>query len=340
LHIHIREILISFEYQLSIVMLGYGQGIASEKIMILDGWTDDNTSRFQKDVFKVKHKLSETGLFTDDALAALLDKHPRDKLDVCTYGEHDVFDGKFRTGDASQVDGKILIEAARSGTIWMNLRKAMNLHPEYNAVLKEMYGEIADIVGRKPYNARGGILISSPTAKVPYHFDATETILWHVRGHKKMYLFPRTKEFLPDEGYEYVMFSNTEDYLPYDTSMESFATIIDLKDGEMATWPLNAPHRVENKTYCVSVTTEYSTRESTIKNSVMYANAVLRQKYGQHPDWRSASKTEIALKAGIGKMMRKAGVLKSMKTADFVSFEVDKSAPGFVRDIEPYQRRF
>jgi len=308
--------------------------------MILDGWTDDHTARFQKDMFKVKHKLNDTGLFTDEALANLLDKHPKEQLDVCARDDHPIYEFKFRTGDVRDVDGATLIEAVKKGSIWMNLRKAMNLHPEYNAVLTEMYGEIASITNRKPYSANGGILISSPTAKVPYHFDATETILWHVRGHKRMYLYPRTKEFLADTDYEALMFNLSEDYLPYNDTMDEEAVCFDLNENEMMTWPLNAPHRVENMSYCVSVTTEYSTRESSIKNAVMYANAVLRQKYGMEPDWRSASMPEKVLKAGLGKVLRKAGVLDGMQEQDLVTFTVDKTAPSYIRDVEPFLRQF
>jgi len=308
--------------------------------MILSHWTEEHTRRFQKDMFKVKHNLSSTGLFTDEALIDLLDRHPKDQLDVCTISDHPVYEFKFRTGDVRDVDGKTLIEAVKSGSIWMNLRKAMNLHPEYKAVLDQMYGELAQKTGQKSFHARGGILISSPVAKVPLHFDATETILWHVRGHKRMYLYPQTEEFLADEDYETLMFNQTEDYLPYRPDMEEAATYFDLNDDEMMTWPLNAPHRVENMSYCVSVTTEYSTRESSIKNAVMYTNAVLRRKLGMSPDWRSASYPEKLLKAGAGKVLRKVGVLDGAKVEDMVSFVVDKNVAGYIRDVTPYQRVF
>jgi len=238
------------------------------------------------------------------------------------------------------VDGVTLIEAVKNGSIWVNVRQAMNVHSEYKAVLDEMYSEIANAAGRKPLNPRGGILISSPTAKVPYHFDATETILWHVRGHKRIYIYPETEEFLKDKDYEALMFSDTEDYLPYNVEMDKAARCFDLRDGEMITWPLNSPHRVENKSYCVSVTTEYSTRESSMKNSAMYANAVMRRKFGMNPQWRSASMPKKVLTAGLGAALRRAGVLNGFKEEDFVSFVVDKEAPNFIRDVEPFQRSF
>ena len=165
---------------------------------------------------------------------------------------HPIYQYKFRTGDVRDVDGKTLIEAVKDGTIWMNLRKAMNIHPEYSAVLDQMYGEIATLTGMKPINARGGILISSPAAKVPLHFDATETVLWHIRGQKRVILYPQTESILPDEEYETFMYKVTEDYLPHDLSMEEETESFDLEEGEMITWALNRPHRVENQSYCVS----------------------------------------------------------------------------------------
>lgn len=308
--------------------------------MILPDWTDEHSEKFRKESFKVKHNLMATGLFTDNALSELLDNHPRDQLDVCTLGDHPVFQYKFRTGDVRGVDGKTLIEAVKAGSIWINVRKAMNIHPEYNAVLKRMYGEIAQFTGKKPFHARGAILISSPTAKVPLHFDATETILWHVRGHKRLHLFPDTQDFLPDEEYEKLMYRVSEDYLPYQSSMDQFAKTYDLHDGEMVTWPLNQPHYVENKTYCVSVTTEYSTPESTMKNAAMYTNAVLRRKFGLSPCWQSASKTEKFIKASAGKILRKIGVLDTLNNEDYVTFKIDKTAPGYIRNVDAYIRNF
>jgi len=123
---------------------------------MLKDWSADHTARFQKEIITFKHALNETGLFTDEALADLLNKHPKSQLDVCTMGDpnHPVYPNRLRTGDFREVDGKILIQAAKAGAIWINVRKAMNLHPEYKVVLDEMYGGIAQETGNKIYNAK------------------------------------------------------------------------------------------------------------------------------------------------------------------------------------------
>ena len=68
---------------------------------MLKGWTDAHTAKFQKEIMTFDHGLGATGLFTDDALADLLDQHPSHLLDVCTRGQANdpKYPNKLRTGD-------------------------------------------------------------------------------------------------------------------------------------------------------------------------------------------------------------------------------------------------
>lgn len=307
---------------------------------ILSDWTDVQTSGFQKEIVRARHKLAETGLFSDEALAKLLEEHPAHMLDVCTMGDDPRFPNKFRTGDFRGCSGATLIEAAKAGRVWINMRRAMNLHPKYKAVLDRMYGDVMDATGVKIYNPNGGILISSPVAKVPFHCDKTETILWHVRGKKRIFIYPVTKEYLPNEAYENIVINMLDDDVPYKPEMDKGAQIFDLQPGEMITWKLNAPHKVENDAYCVSVTTEYSTRESAFKNAAMVTNATLRNKLGMNPKWDEAGAVSRQIKSVFGKVLKKTKLASSIKQADFVTFKIDPSVPGYVVDTEPFQRNF
>ncbi len=310
---------------------------------IFENWTDEHSRAFRKDIITVRHRITESGLFTDEALAVMLDKHPSQNLDVCTMvNDQELYPNRFRTGDFRDCDGATLIEAAKAGKIWINARQAMNIHPEYKAVLDRMYGAIGETTGQPPFNAKGGILISSPAAKVPYHCDQTETILWHVRGKKRIYLYPVTEELMPDNVFHNIITNDRVDDIPYTPDMDKFAHAFDLQEGEMISWPLHSPHRVDNQSYCVSVTTEYSTKESAFKNSVMFTNAVLEQRFGMKTRWVTASNPEKYIKAAAGRVLRKTGAYKQSKanTQDLVDFKIDKSVPGYVVDVEPFQRSF
>jgi len=307
---------------------------------VLKNWTDTHTKNFNKDIVCVNHNLESTGLFTDDALAEMLDNHPDNMLDVCTMSKDKMYPNKFRTGDFRGCDGKSLIEMVKEGKLYINARRAMNLHPEYNKILQKMYDELSEKTGNKEFNANGGILISSPIAKVPYHTDRQHVVLWHIRGTKRVYVYPMTSKFMSDTSYEAVVTSTLFDDLPYKDAFDDAATVLTLKGGEMACWQLNQPHRVVNETFCVSIASEYSNRESALKNSAMFAQAAMRSKFGSKPVWQDTAPSIRLAKAVAGKVLKKSGIYKTRTTPDFVTFKVDKSAPGYIVDIDPVPRDF
>jgi hypothetical protein len=309
---------------------------------MLDGWTNDHTARFQNEILTFRHRLEETGLFSDEALIDLLERHPANMLDVCTMGATDdpLYPNKFRTGDFRDTSAADLLAAAKAGSIWVNVRKAMNIHADYNAVLKEMYGSLADATGNRAFNANGGILLSSPVARVPYHFDKTEVILWHVRGQKTVRVWPVNQEFIPDRAVEATLTNMIEDDLPYTPAFEEHATVIRLQPGQGATWPLNAPHRVDNETFCVSVTTEYSTTESAMKSATMTSNATLRRYLGMNPLYEQDGAVARRIKSIAGRVIRKTPLAADSTHADMVTFKIDASVDGYLVDIEPFERNF
>jgi len=309
---------------------------------ILKDWNASHTQRFQKEVMSFSHGLDETGLFSDEALIELLERHPSHMLDVNSMGdaEHPEYPNKFRTGDFRDIPGKVLMDAAKAGRVFINMRNAMNIHPEYKAVLDNMYDGITDRTGKKIYKAKGGILISSPISQTPYHFDKTEVILWHIRGAKRIVVYPRTQKFIPDRAYEAAVTNLLDDDLPYDKSFDQEAKAIDLKPGMALSWPLNSPHRVDNSSFCVSVTTEYSTRQSSLKNAAMITNATLRHKFGMDVSYENDGEATRYLKSAFGQVLKKTGIAHKTVTKDMVTFTIDPKNPKFVVDVSPFERNF
>lgn len=309
---------------------------------MLKGWTDAHTQQFRNEIMTFDHGLRDTGLFTDDALADLLDRHPSHLLDVCTRGTANdaKYPNKLRTGDFRNCKGEDLIAAAKEGWVWINMREAMNVHPEYETVLNSMYGGLTEATGFKAYTPKGGILITSPVARTPYHFDKTEVILWHIRGRKRLYVYPKEQKFISDKFYEQVLINPINDDLPYEKDFDLDAKIFDLSEGQAITWPLNSPHRVENNEFCVSVTTEYSTRESALKNAAMIANATFREKFGRGSTYSEQSDAGRLIRSVFGRTIKKAGLAAELKPKDMVSFKIDPNVSGFIVDTEPFERNF
>ncbi|WP_017932510.1 hypothetical protein [Robiginitomaculum antarcticum] len=313
---------------------------------LITDWTEQNQLDYGKEVMSVGHKLNATGLFTDDALAAMLDLHPNHLIDVLAVPnnhEYQEYRDQQLTVDFRGADGKTLIAAAKAGDIWINVREVMNRQPAYKTVLDQLHAELEDKAGKNKdrRNCRGGILISSPTARTPYHSDPTMTHLWHIRGHKRAYVYPMTQVFLPDSAFEAIVLGEMAEDVPYKPEFDDSAIVADLMGGEMISWPHRSPHRVENVSFCVSMVMEFSTQESAFINAGMMTNGILRRRYGRTPSWEHASQIERVFKSMIGRVLRKLGAQNAYKRTDLVKFKLDPSAKGFLKMVAtPYQRAF
>ena len=254
---------------------------------VMQAWTPEMKRRYGREIVTFHHTLADSGLFTDAALARLLDAHPREHLDINTMAAPPPPGERWIAGDARGVSGADLVEAAHRGRIWMNARRAMLLHPDYRALFEAATAQFARQTGVRIFNAMGGILISAPKMGTFFHNDATETMLWHVRGVKRMHLFPATEAYLPEVHYEGHLLKENLSDLPYRPEMEAGATVTTLRPGDGLTWPLHWPHHVQNEdSFNVSVSIEYSTVSSAVTNGTYVTNGLVRRWTGWNTSTR------------------------------------------------------
>jgi len=309
---------------------------------IIEGWTDRHKADYGHEIQTVTHTLAQSGLFTDAALAALIDRHPDEKIDVCTMSSEPGFPDRHCTVDFRGVPGEALIEAAKAGQIWINLREAMTYDPVYKTLMDATYKDLERCTGQDRFrrNCRGGILISSPSAKVPYHSDPTMTLLWHIRGRKRVFVYPATEAFLPDAAYEAILLGEQDQDVPYRKSYDDYAQVFDLPDNTLVCWPHTSPHRVENQGYCISMVMEFSSRSSAFRNSVMYMNGLLRRWFGLNPSWARSSRLGRWIKSPAGHILRRLGAHKSHVRTDKVKFKIDPAAKNHLRPVPEFIRNF
>jgi hypothetical protein len=69
--------------------------------------------------------------------------------------------------------------------------------------------------------------------------------------------------------------------LPYDESLDHFASVFDVQPGQMLTWPQSTPHRVTNLSGMnVSLSTEHKNARALRRTNVHLANQFLRRTFG------------------------------------------------------------
>ena len=248
---------------------------------LIAGWEKNRPDLVRREIVRFNHRLAENGLFEDEALARLLDSHPRDQLTICTMRPNPPAHERWIAGEAPDLDGGEILEAVKRGHLWISPRRVMTVNPIYAGLFRRLMDEFSLATGIRVVTSDGALLLSSPNMGIFFHVDAAEAMLWHVRGHKTIYIYPPREDFVTEAALEAILLKENLSDLPYRADMEDHVNTVSLAPGEAVAWPMHSPHRVVNgPDFNVSVSIEYSTPESILNNNVFYLNGRLRRMTG------------------------------------------------------------
>jgi hypothetical protein len=259
------------------------------------------------------HGLVDQGFAADESLAAVLDRYPAELFDINLYDYDDAGQVSLRTGARGRLNGEELLAAIQQGRLWVNLREVERGWPElWTAAMAEFRTVQAAYPGLRAVRNAGQLILSSPKARVPYHFDASGVVLFHMRGRKRIFVYPGDEAHLAEADMEQVVARQTTEELPYSLAFEADARVIDLEPGQALTWPIYAPHRVENlDRFCVSLSMDFQTWPSRFRNGALYTNAVLRSRGGRPRFTDGMTTPELAARWAASLALKRFGGLKS-----------------------------
>jgi hypothetical protein len=215
-------------------------------------------------------------------------------------------------GELGKASGLDAIAAIEKGRMWMNIRRVMDWAPEYHELLDNIFEEFeARMPDFKTFKRNIGILISSPNAFVPYHADIQGQSLW-----------------------QKILLRETNEDMPYQGWFDEQATVFDLHPGEMLTWPLYAPHKVQNHDCLnVSVTMEHWTQAIWNSYAVHYGNGVLRRTLGLNNTSTKDHGLHVYPKAASAYLWKKMGKQISGDVVKVRSFRIDAASENGRADI-------
>lgn len=306
---------------------------------IITDWQPHYPSLWSEHSLMLQHSLAASPLFSDDALAALIDKAPREAYHVNYSQKTPGNPPKRREGEIKGLKGAEVLDVIRNGNIWVNITAPASIDPAYGQLLDSLYSEFEERVpGFKSYKRNLTILISSPNVSVKYHSDVPGQSLWQVRGTKKVFVYPAKAPFISQPALEKLILGQLrETDMPYEGWFDDYAETYMLEAGKMLHWPLNGPHRVVNENMMnVSFTTEHWTDELRKHYAVNYANGFLRSKLGLKNLSQQVTGLSYLAKLGLAGAVKFSPLNPQKQKVYKVDFTVDPSAPEGVRDIEGY----
>jgi hypothetical protein len=302
---------------------------------VFTSWDDTNSALWGYQPIKLAHRLDRSSLFSPEVLAKLIERYPREHYSLVQTGARGA-SRVWREGDIGNLSGRQVMEAIARGGLWLNMRDVTTIDPAYGAMIDRMFEEVAAKVPNFVVrNHQESILVSAPDAQVYYHADLPGQRLIQLVGRKRVYVYPNTPPFITPEHLEDIALYNVEVDIPYASWYDRHAKVFDIGPGEMLSWDLNAPHRVENlDTFSVSMTVSFSNDLIRRSQIVNLANGLLRHRFGYTPRTRNLSGPSFFTKAVLQKLYRDSGWVRRQRNARRpIEFRLDTAAPGEIIDL-------
>lgn len=295
-------------------------------------WSQEEHQKFGVEPQISQHKFHELDLFSDAALEALLDNYPREWLQCYTMGKNPENHNEWTPVHISESSGKQILSALQKGRMWVNVINIDRYNGEYAELISQMY-QVINAGCNHITNAKSSfsaLLISSPGIQVYCHVDADANMLWHLKGRKRVWVYPaRDTRFAPQTYVEEIIGEARHENVPFERWYDDHAFSHELKAGEVVSWPQHSPHRVENIGFNVSLTTSYGSKESRRQLGVHGFNHYILKPLG----FKNRSIERIGLVAEVKSftyfVLKKLKVLKKgERTASYTTdLQLDDSHP-------------
>ena len=247
-------------------------------------WSDEQYTTFGLIPQVSPHRYHESSLFDDAELIKTLDAHPRRRLQAFTMGEDPTRRDEWSCVDIPEdMDGATMLQAVKKGRLWLNVTHVDSVNEQYAHLIKGMYEHLGAKCSHlmNPVSAYSTLLISSPGAQVYYHLDAEPNMLWHLRGQKKVWLYPAMDtRFTPQNYLEDIFAGEVDENFPFNLAFDEAADEHLLSPGDVVSWPHNAPHRIQNLDMNVSLATSYYTPAIYKRQYTQLANRFLLRGLG------------------------------------------------------------
>lgn len=247
-------------------------------------WSESDYAAFGRKTQLFSHNYHQLPLFETSELIALLDDYPRENLQAFTMGTAPVNRNEWKSVDiAKESTGEDLWRAVEKGRLWLNIISLEQVSRDFGELVKGMYAHLSD---RAPHlgNLTASyttLLISSPSAQVYYHMDESPNMLWHMRGQKRLWVYPAMDlDLVPQNFLEEIYTGEISEFLPYKPEFDQKAESFLLTPGCVVSWPHNAPHRIQNLDMNVSLTTSFRAPFQQRRALVQKANRYILRNLG------------------------------------------------------------
>ncbi len=239
-------------------------------------WDYSRDRNFCSEPVAMGHRLGELPFFTDEALSSAIDRHPRSSLSVATMGDNPAHPNQWRCGAVGRYGGAELLQLIRRGRLHLCLAQGP---VETQRVIDRLAAEMVECQPGLRILATGGQLnIASPSASQYYHYDTLPTVLWQIRGTRRVFVYPQSEPWVNEKTIEELAAGRRIDTIYYEPAFDQQACQLTIEPGQAIALPAQTPYRIENISgLSVALATRYCSPKDNRRNRIHRANRILRR---------------------------------------------------------------
>jgi hypothetical protein len=181
-------------------------------------------------------------------------------------------------GQRGQAAAETILDAVKTGQLCLTFNNLESAHPGLWAEIRMALANLDPQLEAGAGRLTARLVVSSSSARLPCRFEADNTVLFHLRGFQRVWVYPGDELHLPQIEVEKTIAGQASGCLPHNRIEDNAAWRFGVVPGEAIAWPLHAPHYAENEEgLCVSVFVTYETAASRETNGVHLLNGMLRR---------------------------------------------------------------
>jgi hypothetical protein len=261
---------------------------------------------FNRAPFLFSHNLKEHSLFEIPRLVELSNMlHSKGHV-FCRASDHSP-DRKWDELPSKENTAEAISHIQESESFVM--LSSTHLDSEYKALRDQALAELEELTSLPLHKeitwSIATIIIASPDAVTPYHFDHDCNFLFQIHGEKDVHLFNQyDRSVLTEEEIERYYLGDLSS-ADYREENQSKASTYHLVPGNGVHQPVRAPHWVRNgKDYSVSLSINFCLQNCDLQAKVYQCNYYLR-KFGMRPSPPGRSGWQDKVKSSVVEMFSK-----------------------------------
>lgn len=282
---------------------------------------------FGQAIQKLDHNILGADSFNDAQLLKLLDEHPENLMDIFAQGSS-------RACMRGAASSSVLLEAVRRGALDIRLRRLDQIDSYHGRLTGDMHKAFSSHMRVRTSDRKADLTLSSGEARSGYRVDTSDMSLWHLRGRKRIYIYPSGAPYVHPRRIQLMALKLGTDKIPYKREFEPDSIAIDLEPGEVICWPHLSPYRMDNlEDLNVSLHLGCMTMPSRLRMGSYYFDGFVNRLFRTQRAVDHTGPVAAFTKTAAAGLIQKSGIAKTRRKVEKPCFKVNLAHPNFLEPI-------